>query len=85
MGSLEGLVMNSLEPFDIRVLRDQLPELRLVRPEDDLRISATSQLPMAMEASDDFGLLGVALDWQHLEEDGTAIQEGKSIYFLRTH
>ncbi len=28
--SLEGLVMNSMEPFDIRVLRDQLPELRLV-------------------------------------------------------
>ncbi len=75
--SLEGLVMNSMEPFDIRVLRDQLPELRLVRPEDDLRISANSQLQVAMEASDDFGLLGVTLDWQHLEEDGTAIQEGQ--------
>ncbi len=42
-----------------------------------MRISANSQLQVAMEASDDFGLLGVTLDWQHLEEDGTAIQEGQ--------
>lgn len=48
----------------IRVRRDEKPTLRFVRPPEDLAVIPTAEVPMKVEASDDFGLARVGLVYQ---------------------
>jgi hypothetical protein len=48
-------------PLDIRVLRDSLPDVRILQPEGDRALGATLRLPLVVDVRDDIGISEVEL------------------------
>jgi hypothetical protein len=44
------------EPFRIKVRTDLKPTIRFIRPEESLAVTPTTEVPMQVEAGDDFGV-----------------------------
>ena len=85
------------ERFRIRVQPDGRPAIRFVKPPEDLEVTPTTEVTLAVEADDDFGLskLGVACKvgegpmqtlWeQQFGGDLPAESSGRGILFLEDH
>lgn len=58
-GRPTGLVLPP--PLDIRVVRDNLPEVRILHPEGDRALGSTLRLPLVVDAQDDIGISDVEL------------------------
>ncbi len=58
-GRRPGLVLPP--PLDIRVLRDSLPDVRILQPEGDRALGATLRLPLVVDVRDDIGISEVEL------------------------
>lgn len=54
----------SAGPYRITVIPDRSPRVRITRPGRDMQLGPTRQLPLAMEAVDDFGLSAVILQYR---------------------
>jgi len=59
----EGLKLE-IAPFRIKVTPDQKPTLRFVRPEDSLAVTPTTEVPIEVEAGDDFGVSQVGITYK---------------------
>lgn len=51
-------------PFALRVVGDGRPEVRLVRPAEDVELGAPEAVAVGIEAKDDYGLSRVAVEWR---------------------
>jgi hypothetical protein len=59
----EGMKLE-VDPFRIKVIPDQKPTLSFVRPEDSLAVTPTTEVPIEVEAGDDFGLSQVGITYK---------------------
>ncbi len=58
----------------IRVKEDQPPTVRLSKPRRDVAVSPEGSVEILIQASDDYGLTEVGLEWKSADEPDAAIQ-----------
>ena len=59
--------------YRIRLLRDELPTVRIVFPDADIELGEDMTLPLQIEADDDFGISRLQLAFQKIGEDSSRI------------
>lgn len=74
----EGRTNRIPAEFVVQVLPNRLPEVKLIFPRGDQRVSALEEMQLQAEASDDFGLLKHGLSFNRAGEDPQFIEVGQS-------
>jgi hypothetical protein len=59
----EGMELE-IEPFQIKVIRDQKPTLSFIRPDESLAVTPTTEVPIEVEAGDDFGVSRLGISYK---------------------
>jgi hypothetical protein len=76
-GRTTGLVIPP--PLEIRVLRDSLPDVRILHPEGDRALGSTFRLPLVVDVRDDLGISDVELVSWKVSASGAGLSVATSI------
>jgi hypothetical protein len=60
----EGMKLDEPELFRVKVQTDGKPTIRFIQPEESLAVTATTEVPIQVEASDDFGVSQLAIRYK---------------------
>jgi hypothetical protein len=64
VGDADGMVLDPQRTYTIRVQTDEKPTLAFIRPPEELAVIPTTEIPIEVEASDDFGVARVGIVYQ---------------------
>ncbi|RPI89979.1 MAG: DUF4175 family protein, partial [Planctomycetaceae bacterium] len=73
--SADGMSLDPL-PVRIRVQLDKKPEVKFLAPQEELIVTATTEVPVIAEASDDLGLHAVGIEFQVNDGELVTLWEG---------
>ena len=76
-GWTTGLVLPP--PLEIRVVRDSLPDVRILHPEGDRALGSTLRLPLVVDVRDDIGISEVELVSWKVSATGVGLALGTSM------
>ncbi len=91
----EGMKLD-VEPYRVKVQSDEKPTIRFIRPEESLAVTPTTEVPIQVEAGDDFGVARLGIQYKvgdgpeetlHLAsfENQAVTAEGLATLYLEKH
>ena len=72
----EGYENQDPPRYDVRVNTDAVPDVSIISPSADVRVTPTAEVPVRIEAKDDIGLVGIRFHYR-LESEGES--EGRIV------
>ena len=67
----QGMKTPSAKPYEITAISDTVPEVYLEKPETDLQVTPTSQIPLTVAIHDDIGIASALIRYQKSSKDET--------------
>ena len=92
----EGMTLEDAESYHVKVQLDGKPTIRFIEPEESLAVTPTTEVPIQVEATDDFGVSQLAIRYKvgdgpeetlHQAElhDHPLTAQGLAILYLEKH
>ncbi len=92
----EGMKLDAEQSYRVKVQSDEKPTIRFVRPEESLAVTPTTEVPIQVEAGDDFGVARLGIQYKvgdgpeetlHLSsfENQAVTAEGLATLYLEKH